>query len=194
MAGSTVAYFLVHRRDGIAFAWLQQQLPSAIPHFHEVIWLTSAVSFLFLYPATLDLAQVAAIARPTVRLYDTGIIRITRHPQLWGQIMWCLAHSAWIGSSMAITISCALIGHHFIAAWHGDRRLQRRFGALEWSAFSERASLWPFWSILQGKQPLGRALMEICRPAYLGVLLFVYGAYRAHPLLLHWANETTLFR
>ncbi|KAF6003929.1 hypothetical protein F1559_004009 [Cyanidiococcus yangmingshanensis] len=194
LAGVTVAYFLVHRRDGMAFVWLQEQLPSLVPHFHEVIWLMSAISFLFLYPATLDLAQVAAIARPTVRLYENGIIRITRHPQLWGQVLWCLAHCAWIGSSMSITISCALIGHHFVAAWHGDRRLEHRFGTLTWQAFADRASLWPFWSIVQGKQSLREALREMYRPAYLGVLVFVYAAYSAHPLFLQWASETALFR
>jgi uncharacterized membrane protein len=192
-AGVTVAYFLAHRRDGISFSWLQQDLPAHFPFFHEMVWVVSAISFLFLYPATLDLAQVSAIKRPTVRLFEQGIIRVTRHPQLWGQFLWCLAHGAWIGSSMAITVSCALIGHHFIAAWHGDRRLRQRFGAATWDAFAERTSLWPFWSMLQGKQSPRVAIQEMLRPAYIGVLVFVYLAYKAHPLLFEWAAANTRF-
>jgi uncharacterized membrane protein len=34
--------------------------------------------------------QVAAVDRPKVHMWETGIMRVTRHPQLIGQIVWCV--------------------------------------------------------------------------------------------------------
>ena len=40
-------------------------------------------------------AQVAAVDEPKLHLWDTGVTRITRHPQAFGQLIWCIAHTAW---------------------------------------------------------------------------------------------------
>jgi zeta-carotene isomerase len=42
--------------------------------------------------------EVAAVEVPKVHLWETGIIRITRHPQMVGQVMWSAAHLAMVGS------------------------------------------------------------------------------------------------
>ena len=182
-----IAYFIAHRYDGLLIPTLQA-LRAQLPHFHTAVGALSGLSFLFLYPATFRLLEVAAIQRPTLRLYETGIVRLTRHPQLWGQVLWCVAHGAWIGSSMALCIGGALIGHHFVAAWHGDRRLRERYGAAAWRAYADRTSLWPFRSVWQRRQSLRAALREMRRPAYLGVAVFVALTYAAHPSVQHWAG------
>ena len=81
--------------------------------------------------------------KPQVRLYATGIIRISA-PQAVGQILWCLTHGLWIGSSFMLVTCVGLIGHHLFAVWHGDRRLRARFG----NAFEDlkaSTSVVPFW-------------------------------------------------
>jgi len=40
---------------------------------------------------------VAAVDRPELHLWETGIARVTRHPQFIGQLIWCVAHTAYIG-------------------------------------------------------------------------------------------------
>ena len=55
------------------------------------------ISFFFLYPSTFNLLEVAAVDRPKLHLWESGIMRITRHPQMVGQFMWCAAHTAYIG-------------------------------------------------------------------------------------------------
>ena len=35
---------------------------------------------------------------PKLHLWETGVMRITRHPQSFGQALWCFAHTLWIGT------------------------------------------------------------------------------------------------
>lgn len=74
------------------------------------------------------LRQVAAVDEPKLHLWETGVMRITRHPQTFGQALWCLAHTLWIGSSFMVATTGALMAHHLFSCWHGDFRLRRKYG------------------------------------------------------------------
>lgn len=171
-----IIYFFNHRYDGIQL-WSVQGFPGV----ESTVWILSAISFLFLYPATFNLLEIAAIQKPQVHLYETGIIRITRHPQMVGQIIWCIAHTLWIGTSFMIVTSIGLILHHLFGVWNGDRRLALRYGAA-FEAVKARTSILPFGAIFQGKQTL--ELKEFLRPAYLGVAAFVLLFWYLHPILI----------
>jgi uncharacterized membrane protein len=174
-----IGYFLKHRYDGVQL-WQVQ----GIPGMKSLVWSLSAISFLFLYPATFNLLEIAAIQKPQVHLYETGIIRICRHPQMVGQVIWCIAHTLWIGTSFTLATSCGLIGYHLFGVWHGDQRLSRRYGEA-FAAVKSRTSVIPFQAIIQGKQHL--QLQEFLRPAYLGVAGFVWLFWIAHPLMMRAA-------
>ncbi len=156
---------------------------------HEAVWAMTFVSFLLLYPATFDLLQVAAIKRPRLTIFESGVTRISRHPQLWGQVLWCVAHTAWLGTSFSVVASCGLVAHHLFGVWNGDRRLRDRFGEV-WLEYSKRTSILPFVAIADGRQQF--KLGEVVTPAYLGVTAFIIAAYMSHPLILrtvgalHW--------
>jgi uncharacterized membrane protein len=171
-----IAYFIPHRYDGLRLWNLQ-----GTPGLEAFVWGLSALSFLFLYPATFNLLEVAAIQKPQVHLHETGIIRITRHPQMVGQVLWCLAHTLWVGTSFMVVTSLGLILHHLFAVWHGDRRLQARYGEA-FLSLKSRTSVMPFLAVLQGHQTLEWS--EFIRPAYLGVTAFVLLFWWAHPLLI----------
>jgi uncharacterized membrane protein len=179
-----IGYFLNHRYDGVQLWQLQ-----GVPGMEAVVWILSALSFLFLYPATFNLLEIAAVQKPQVHLYETGIIRISRHPQMVGQVIWCIAHTLWIGTSFTLATSLGLIGYHLFAVWHGDRRLLARYGQ-SFEAARARTSVVPFWAVLQGQQSLKG--QEFLRPAYLGVGFFVLLIWWAHPWMLraaarvHW--------
>ena len=167
-----IGYFLAHRYDGVRL-WNLQDQTWIVP----VVWAGTAISFLFLYPATYNLLEIPAVLKPQVRLYATGIIRISRHPQAVGQILWCATHLLWIGSSFMVATCAGLIAHHLFAVWNGDRRLAKRFG----SAFEElraSTSILPFRAILAGRQQL--ALSEFLRPAQLGIAIAVGVFWWAH--------------
>ncbi|AKG24777.1 NnrU family protein [Calothrix sp. 336/3] len=176
MATILIIYFFNHRYDGLQL-WQAQ----GVPGVKEFVWLSSAISFLFLYPATFNLLEIAAIQKPQVHLYETGIIRITRHPQMVGQLIWCIAHTLWLGTTFMLVTDLGLMLHHLFGVWHGDRRLQWRYG----QAFTEvkqRTSIIPFLAVLDGRQTL--KWQEFLRPAYIGVILFVGLLWWAHPLLM----------
>ena len=171
-----IIYFFNHRYDGLIL-WQIQDFPPIKP----IIWILSFISFIFLYPATFNLLEIAAIQKPEVHLYETGIIRISRHPQMVGQIIWCFAHALWIGSTFMMVTCFGLIAHHLFAVWHGDHRLEKRYG----DAFiqvKERTSIIPLKAIFDGRQTL--QWQEFIRPAYLGVIAFILLFWYAHPWLL----------
>merc|ERR1711965_535957 len=143
-----IGWFLAHRYDGLRL-WNLQGVPGTIP----LMWIGTAVSFLFLYPATYNLLEIPAVLKPQVRLYATGIIRISRHPQAVGQILWCITHAVWIGSSFMVVTCIGLIGHHLFAVWHGDRRLRIRFGD-DFLKLKQSTSVLPFAAVLDGRQTL----------------------------------------
>ena len=176
-----IIYFFNHRYDGVQL-WRVQGLPG----MRSLVWVLSAISFFFLYPATFNLLEIAAITKPQVHLYETGIIRITRHPQMVGQIIWCIAHTLWLGTSFTLVTSIGLVLHHLFGVWHGDRRLSWRYG----SAFEEvkqRTSIIPFAAIFNGKQTI--KWQEFLCPAYVGVTIFILLLWWSHPLLIQATSK-----
>ena len=171
-----IVYFFNHRYDGQQLWQLQD-----ITGVKTIVWVLSAISFLFLYPATFNLLEIAAIQKPQVHLYETGIIRITRHPQMVGQVIWCVAHTLWLGTSFTLVTSIGLILHHLFGVWHGDRRLSQRYGEA-FEVVKQRTSIIPFQAIIDGRQSLH--WQEFLRPAYLGVAIFTGLLWWSHPLLL----------
>ena len=167
-----IGWFLAHRYDGIRL-WNLQGTPGIIP----LIWLGTAISFLFLYPATYNLLEIPAVLKPQVRLYATGIIRISRHPQAVGQILWCFTHALWIGSSFMLVTCIGLVAHHLFAVWHGDRRLRARFGEA-FEQLKASTSVVPFAAVLDGRQQL--RWQEFVRPSQLGIAIAVGVFWWAH--------------
>ncbi len=167
-----IGWFLAHRYDGIRL-WNLQGAPGMVP----LVWIGTTVSFLFLYPATYNLLEIPAVLKPQVRLYATGIIRISRHPQAVGQILWCITHALWIGSSFMVVTCIGLIGHHLFAVWHGDQRLKSRFGAA-FDDLKATTSVIPFAAVLDGRQKLD--WKEFIRPAQLGIAIAVGVFWWAH--------------
>jgi uncharacterized membrane protein len=171
-----IIYFFNHRYEGLQL-WQVQSVPGV----QTLVWVLSAISFLFLYPATFNLLEIAALQKPQVHLYETGIIRITRHPQMVGQVIWCIAHTLWLGTTFTLVTSAGLVLYHWFGVWHGDHRLQNRYGEA-FESIKKRTSIIPFLAILQGRQKL--KWQEFFRPAYLGVAVFVLLLWWSHPLLI----------
>lgn len=187
LALSCISYFVNHSHEGTQLWDLTH-----VPGMHTLLWVTNFISFLFLYPSTFNLLEIAAIERPQLHLWETGITRITRHPQAVGQVMWCAAHSLWLGTSTALAASVLLIGHHAFSVYHGDRRLQTRHGEA-FDYVKSKTSVVPFQAIWEGRQTLPPDYYkEFLRGPYFLVVGGTVAAYFAHPwmqagaALLHW--------
>jgi uncharacterized membrane protein len=112
-----------------------------------------------------------------VKEHPRGMIRITRHPFLWGVALWALVHLAANGD-LASTI---FFGSLLVLALGGtttiDAKRRRVFGDA-WQRFADVTSNVPFAAILTGRNSLGPALREIglLRPA---IAIVAYTAFFA---------------
>ncbi|MFM1960730.1 MAG: hypothetical protein RL588_2247 [Pseudomonadota bacterium] len=108
-----------------------------------------------------------------------GVLRITRHPFLWGIGIWSAGHLMVNGD----LISLILFGTLGVLAIGGAASIdakRRRTHGERWAAFEARSSFIPFAAILQGRQAL--------RPAEFGVqaliaLAIYLAALLGHPLI-----------
>ncbi|KAJ1445166.1 NnrU protein-domain-containing protein [Pelagophyceae sp. CCMP2097] len=175
---SWITYFIAHAHDGIVL-WDGEHVAAA----HAAAWLVSFASFFFLYPTVFNLKEVAAVEVPKLHLWETGVIRITRHPQFVGQFMWSAAHLAMVGSSFNFLTMSLLVGHHAFACWNGDRRLYDEHGD-DFLAIKERTSTVPGLAILEGRQQLPPDVYkEFLRAPYALIAVGTVGAYFAHPYM-----------
>ncbi len=89
-----------------------------------------------------------------------GIVRITRHPFLWGVALWALAHLV-VNGDLAGLI---LFGSLLVLALGGtasiDAKRRHAFGG-EWAQFAAATSNVPFAAIAAGRNRLRPALLEI---------------------------------
>jgi len=186
LAYSWIVYFISHAHDGIQFYDISQ-----ISWVHSLAWLTNFLSFLFLYPSVYNLKEVAAVETPKIHLWETGIIRVTRHPQFVGQTMWSVAHLAMVGTSFTALTMALLIGHHAFACWNGDRRLEAEHGE-KFLKIKERTSIVPFQAIWEGRQKLPNDYYkELVRAPLVLIAVGSVGAYFAHPYMFAGAALAT---
>lgn len=176
LAYAWIVFFVVHRYDG-AQLWTP-------PQDHSFLWVVNFVSFFFLYPSTFNLKEVAAVDKPKLHMWGTGVARITRHPQAFGQLLWSLAHGALIGTSVTALTMAMLVGHHAFSIWHGDKRLEDKYGD-EFLKLKETTDVIPFKAILEGRQQLPPDYWtEWVRGPYAVVAVGTIGAYFAHPYMI----------
>jgi uncharacterized membrane protein len=117
-----------------------------------------------------------------------GVVRITRHPFLWGVGLWAFVHLI-VNGDLA---SLILFGSLLLLALGGtafiDAKRRRNFGD-QWSRFAQATSNVPFAAIATGRNQLGPALREIgilrsviATLAYVLVLIF-HGRLFGAPLV-----------
>jgi len=93
-----------------------------------------------------------------------GIQRVTRHPFLWGVLLWALAHIALNGdvSSLIFFGSFALLG--IFGPPSIDAKRARKLGA-RWQGYAQQTSNVPFAAILAGRNTLKLSEIGFVRPA-----------------------------
>jgi len=169
--------FLVnHRYDGLILFNFQEN-----SFVHKLVFCLSALAFFFLYPGTFRFSEIVTIRKPTQKIYSQGIIRITRHPQLIGMSLWCLAHFIWIGSTFTIASSLGLIAYHVFATWHSDHKRIKLFGE-SYQKLIKSTSIIPFGAIFRKQQKI--ILKEFLDKAYLWVIVFISVVYYFHPWIV----------
>jgi uncharacterized membrane protein len=117
-----------------------------------------------------------------------GMVRITRHPFLWGVALWALVHLVANGDVASLVLFGSLLVLSLGGTVAIDAKRRRKFGD-GWARFAQSTSSVPFAAILGGRNSIGSALREIgvMRPlvavlAY-AVILYFHGALFGAPLV-----------
>lgn len=145
----------------LVYAWRQASYTSYIP-----LW-GQPLLFKYLAVLLMPLAFFFVIAGITTKnparlgqenmiegdFHPTGVLRISRHPMLWGIALWALLHLLANGDLAAVIF----FGTFLILAVKGsfdlDQKRLRQYGE-KWHQYQEITSIIPFQAILQGRQQL----------------------------------------
>jgi uncharacterized membrane protein len=106
-------------------------------------------------PNPTSVRQEAALDRPEV---VRGMLRITRHPFLWGAAIWALGHLLVNGDAVSIVLFGSILALALFGTASIDAKRRRALGS-KWDAFAAQTSNVPFLALAQGRQRL--ALGEI---------------------------------
>lgn len=115
-----------------------------------------------------------------------GILRITRHPFLWGVALWAATHLVVNGDLASLLLFGSLLALSLGGTLSIDAKRRRGFGE-RWQAFAAVTSSVPFAAIGRGGNRLSAALREIgpWRPlaaiALYAVTFYLHGRL-GHPL------------
>ena len=121
--------------------------------------------------------QEGALDRPDV---VKGMLRITRHPFLWGVAVWAAGHLLVNGDAASIVLFGSMLVLSVLGAGSIDAKRRRALGA-KWDSFAAQTSSVPFAAIVQGRQRLSIGEISWWRIA-LAVAVWALLAW-AHPYM-----------
>jgi uncharacterized membrane protein len=90
--------------------------------------------------------EAAASKDETIR----GILRVTRHPFLWGVAIWSAFHLAANGDEASVVLFGTLLITALLGTFSIDAKRKRKLGAA-WNGFATKTSNIPFGAILTGR-------------------------------------------
>ncbi len=101
-------------------------------------------------PNPTSVGQQGALDRPDV---VRGMLRITRHPFLWGVAVWAAGHLLVNGEQASIVLFGAMLALALFGTASIDAKRKRALGPT-WDGFAAQTSNVPFAAILSGRQSL----------------------------------------
>jgi uncharacterized membrane protein len=79
-----------------------------------------------------------------------GILRVTRHPFLWGVVIWSAFHLSVNGDEASIIFFGSLLLLAFLGTFSIDAKRRRKLGP-DWKGFAEKTSNVPLVAIFRGR-------------------------------------------
>jgi len=132
-----------------------------------------AVLFVVIGIATPSPTAVGGEAALRQGVTAKGILRITRHPFLWGVALWAATHLLASANLASLIFFGALLLLALVGPPSIDAKRARMFGE-QWTPFAESTSSVPFLAIAQGRNRLSLAEIGWWRVAMALVLYAVF--------------------
>lgn len=128
---------------------------SLTPLTHEIQLGVQLLAMLLIVPGLTtpnptSVKQEGALQRPNA---VQGMLRITRHPFLWGVAIWALGHLLVNGDRASIVLFGAMLLLAIFGTTSIDAKRKRALGET-WDAFADQTSNIPFAAIAAGRQSL----------------------------------------
>lgn len=101
-------------------------------------------------PNPTSLKQEGSLERPDV---VSGMLRVTRHPFLWGVAIWAIGHLLVNGDAPGLLLFGSMLGLAVFGTYSIDAKRRRALGAT-YDAFAAQTSNVPFAAIGAGRQKL----------------------------------------
>lgn len=141
------AYALVRHDPANTVFW------SVTPETRNLQVVLTFIAFLFILPGLLtsnptSVRSEAVLDRPDV---VQGMLRITRHPFLWGISIWAAGHLVVNGDLASLILFGTMLILGLLGPLSIDAKRRRALGD-QWNAFAARTSNVPFAAILTGRQ------------------------------------------
>jgi uncharacterized membrane protein len=153
---------------------------SPATHGLQMVLQFLAVLFIVLGLATpnpTSVRQEGSLDRPDL---VRGMLRITRHPFLWGMTIWALGHLLVNGDAGSLILFGSLLVLSLFGTASIDAKRKRALGA-KWDVFAAQTSNVPFLAIAQGRQRLDVREIGV---VWILIAVAVYAALLfAHPYL-----------
>lgn len=143
------AFALTRGAPGNAVMWQMS------PATHGVQLLLQLVAVLFIVIGLTtrnptSVRQEGALDNPEV---VRGMLRVTRHPFLWGVALWALGHLIVNGDAGSVILFGSLLALALFGTASIDAKRRRALGG-KWDAFAAQTSNIPFLAIASGRQRL----------------------------------------
>jgi uncharacterized membrane protein len=132
-----------------------------------------AVALVVIGISTPNPTAVGGESQLTREVQVRGVMRITRHPFLWGTALWAFVHFVINGDLASSVVFGSLLVLTLVGTRSIDAKRRRAYGE-RWEHFAQQTSNVPFAAIARQRNHLGVALHEIgiVRPA-LAIAVFV---------------------
>lgn len=111
-----------------------------------------------------------------------GLLRITRHPFLWGVAIWAIAHIPPNGDLASLIFFGTLAALGLVGAMLLDAKKRAALG-LDWERFEEATSFVPFAAVIGGRQNLARAAADFGLVRLVAVTVLYGLLLHLHPWL-----------
>lgn len=130
-----------------------------------------------LTPNPTSVKQEGALDKPDA---VKGMLRITRHPFLWGVSIWAAGHLLSNGDLPSVILFGSILALGVFGTVSIDAKRKKALGA-KWDAFAAQTSNIPFGAILTGRQKLSLGEIGLWR---LALAVAIWAALLwAHPML-----------
>ncbi|MHB2205676.1 NnrU family protein [Methylobacterium sp. CM6257] len=121
----------------------------------------------------------------TLRMGDKPgpIAAITRHPVLWGFLLWAASHVPPNGDLISVVLFGTMAAFSLVGVALLDAKARRRLGPKRWRAISRTTSVVPFVALLAGRATFAPSRRSLLATA-LALSLYAWFLAQGHALLI----------